>query len=195
MIIGLTGKMGAGKDTVADYLVDRYQFRKVGFSDQIYDGVCGLFGIDRSIALAWKDPQYNITVQVNSIQSTGPGLASFIRLEHIELTWRQFIQQYGTDMARKNWGEDFWVDLFEKKYLMNDNQNLVVRDVRFNNEAAMLGKNGATIWEVLRPGYEGDDHESEAGIHEGHIDGELTNDGSLTELYEMLDWWMEELRV
>jgi hypothetical protein len=189
MIIGLNGKMGAGKDTVADWLVQTHGFRKVGFSDEMYAGICGLFGIDLETALAWKDShKYGVTVRIRSPL-----------FEHVSMSWREFIQNYGTAMGRKVWGEDFWVEMFEKKYLGDQyddgNVSLVVRDVRFNNEAALLHRYGATIWEILRPGYEGDGHESEAGIDEKHIDGELTNDGTIDELHEMLNWWMEEIKL
>ena len=35
MIIGLCGKIGSGKDTIADYLVSKYNFKKVVMSDII----------------------------------------------------------------------------------------------------------------------------------------------------------------
>lgn len=191
MIIGLHGHIGAGKDTVADYLVAKYNFKKIGFSDQLYAGICGLFDITLEEALEWK--QGNIVVAIQNQESAIP-------TRHITLgqyTWREFLQHYGTEMGRKTWGEDFWIDMFEKKYLEQHSSSdfFVVRDVRFNNEAALLGSYGGTIWEVLRPGYDGDGHESEAGIEERHIDGELTNDGTIEELHEMLDWWMEELNA
>jgi len=35
MIIGLTGKRGTGKDTVADYLVRRYGYKKLDFTKDV----------------------------------------------------------------------------------------------------------------------------------------------------------------
>ena len=35
MIIGLAGKKGSGKDTIADYLCEQYGFIKYGFGDPI----------------------------------------------------------------------------------------------------------------------------------------------------------------
>ncbi len=187
MIIGLTGKLESGKDTIADYLVEKYGFDKVGFMDEMYRGVCGLFGIDLPTALAWKNPDYGMKVGIT-------GLVANTKLEFSEFTWREFLQRFGTEMARECWDEDFWIDRFERKYLEDSTSDfLVVKDVRLNNEALCLGSHGGTIWEVLRPGKDGDSHLTEAGIDERHIDGEIMNNASLEELYETLDWWMKEL--
>lgn len=35
-IIGLTGKGGSGKDTVADYLEEKYNFKKISFGELLY---------------------------------------------------------------------------------------------------------------------------------------------------------------
>lgn len=193
MIIGLTGKLESGKDTIADYLVEKYGFDKVGFMDEMYRGVCGLFGIDLETALRWKDSQFGVKVDItsNNMSQLGPSL---VRVEHVHLTWREFLQRFGTEMARECWDEDFWIDRFERKYLEDSTSDfLVVKDVRLNNEALCLGSHGGTIWEVLRPGKDGDSHLTEAGIDERHIDGEIMNNASLEELYETLDWWMKEL--
>lgn len=183
MIIGLTGKMGSGKDTIADYLVEKYNFRKVGFSDELYAAVCGLFDIDLEDAFRFKEDGTKIVIADNQFPLVSKG----------QFTWREFLQRFGTDMARKVWGENFWVERFTYKYLEEIPYDMVVRDIRFNNEAALINKYGGTIWEVTRPGYEGDEHESELGIHEGHIDGELNNSGTIPELHTMLDEWMETI--
>ena len=35
MIVGITGKANAGKDTIADYLVSQYSFKKIALADPI----------------------------------------------------------------------------------------------------------------------------------------------------------------
>jgi len=184
MIIGLNGHLGTGKDTVADCLVEHYGFKKIGFSDMLYAGVEGLLDIDHDAALQYKNDS-QITIEMFD-GSTGM----------LQYTFREFLQRFGTEMGRDVWGEDFWIELFEHEYDLPAAQHgdidYVVRDVRFNNEAFLLAQYGGFVWQIHRPEHDGDSHESESGINEEHIVGDIVNDGSLDELYETVNEWMEE---
>lgn len=188
MIIGLTGKKQAGKDTVADYLVEHYGYTKVGFSDVMYEAVCALWGIDLEQALDYKTSNIVTTIQeLNSLTDHNDfrhNLGSY--------TWREHLQRFGTEMGRNVFGEDFWVDQFSQKYLRHGaDNNYVVRDVRYNNEAKMISAWQGDIWMIHRPELPDDDtHETEAGIDENFIRGDLLNDGTIEQLYEMLAEWM-----
>ena len=48
VIICLSGKAGAGKDTAADVLVKRYAFRKMSFADPLRDLCSRVFGLHMS---------------------------------------------------------------------------------------------------------------------------------------------------
>lgn len=45
MIIGISGKMGSGKDTAATHLVERYGYRRVALADKLKEVAYDLFGI------------------------------------------------------------------------------------------------------------------------------------------------------
>ena len=49
MIIGMCGLIGTGKDTVADILVNNYNFKKLSFADKLKDGVATVFSWDRQM--------------------------------------------------------------------------------------------------------------------------------------------------
>jgi hypothetical protein len=55
VVIALSGWKGAGKDTVADYLVRKYGCIKVSFADKLKDLVAKLYGVPRDY---FDDPQY-----------------------------------------------------------------------------------------------------------------------------------------
>ena len=46
-LIGLTGKAGSGKDTVADGLVKSNGYRKIAFADVLKDMICALLSVTR----------------------------------------------------------------------------------------------------------------------------------------------------
>jgi cytidylate kinase len=49
MIIGVCGLIGAGKDTIADYLVNVHGFRRDSFAASLKDAVAAIFGWDRDM--------------------------------------------------------------------------------------------------------------------------------------------------
>ena len=49
MIIGLVGFQGAGKDTIADYLVNIHEFKRESFANTLKDAVAHIFGWDREL--------------------------------------------------------------------------------------------------------------------------------------------------
>lgn len=188
MIIGLTGKIGSGKDTVADYLVEYHGFQKVGFSDVMYNAVCALWGITLEEALDYKRDA------VASVHIAWDHRIPSDTLSH-NWTWREFLQRFGTEMGREVFGPDFWVEQFANRYLsydddVLDSRNYVVRDVRFNNEAELITDYAGDIWHIVRPGFEGDEHVSESGINPTYVRGDIGNDGTIEELHTLLADWM-----
>ena len=64
MIIGICGLIGSGKDTIADYLVTNYNFKKLSFADKLKDSVATMFDWDRDLldgktdeSRAWREKE------------------------------------------------------------------------------------------------------------------------------------------
>ena len=57
MIIGVCGLIGAGKDTIADYLVNIHQFRRESFANTLKDAVSSEFGWDRTAGRTYQAQQ------------------------------------------------------------------------------------------------------------------------------------------
>lgn len=159
MIIGLTGKRGAGKDIVADYLVGQYGFVRVAFADPLKESVGALFGITREQIEKWKNDRY-VSVSV----SVGFELEDGYQIPTAVLSFRKFLQRYGTEAHRQIFGDDFWIDqTFEHiRRLLREGRDVIITDVRFDNEAEVITSVGGTVVEVKRPQNEvADDHASE----------------------------------
>ena len=48
-VIGIVGLIGAGKDTVADYLVNFHGYKRESFANSLKDAVAQVFGWDREL--------------------------------------------------------------------------------------------------------------------------------------------------
>ena len=141
IIIGVTGLIGAGKDTVADYLVNTYEFRRESFATSLKDAVGNIFGWDRTMlegktaqARAWRE-------EVDTWWAT--------QLNMPHLTPRWVLQYFGTDVLRNNLHDDIWIASLERK-LLSSTDNIVISDCRFKNEVAMIRGNGGVIVQVQR---------------------------------------------
>lgn len=181
MIIGITGQKGAGKDTIADYLVSEYGFIKVGFADALKGAVAQLFILTDEQVERFKENDA-ITIWANSKDFPLVSLTT-------PLTMRIILQRMGTEVGRELFGENFWVHLLAAK--IDKVQNYVIKDVRFENEADMVENFAGHMWRVLRPGYEGDDHASEQEQRNLRVEMEIWNGSDINSLHKAVDEIME----
>ena len=177
-LIGLNGVAGSGKDTVADRLGGLYGYKKLSFASHLKDIAALSFGLERDQLddQAYKKrymPRYGKTV-------------------------REILQILGTECFRNNFSDSFWTDHIE--YLidvyMEENPSglIIISDVRFSNESALIRKRGGYIVNIDRD-IETDvpAHASEEGIDPNHIDYRLNNNFSYDNLYKeianMVETW------
>ena len=102
---------------------------------------------------------------------------------------RHMMQTLGTEWGRACIHPDFWVMIAraETRRILADGRSVVIDDVRFPNEAAMIRDLGGELWRIERPGiaYNGD-HESEGGLDDITPDRVIVNDGSIDQLLEKI---------
>lgn len=99
---------------------------------------------------------------------------------------RRFLQELG-DATKDALGPDIWVDLAEARIDAHATApGIVVTDVRYPAEAAMLRRHGALIVEIRRAGHHGDTHSSETDQRLVVPDEILENTGDAAELQEAL---------
>ena len=156
MIIGLTGRKGCGKSSVAKIFADRLGYEILSFASPIKD-MLRVLGLGEA---ELNDP----TIKE-------------IPLDEYGKTPRELMQILGTEFGRERVSQNIWIRALEKK--IHPDKNYVIDDVRFPNEAAMVHARGGKIVRVYRPMQEEeaakDPHLSEAGLDSEQIDYELRN--------------------
>ncbi len=179
MIIGLTGKSGAGKDEVAKRLVLKHGFSRLAFADPLKIAARHIFGL--SDAQLWGaekdkiDPYWGMT----------PG---------------QLMQRLGTECLRNGFapvpgiGEDVWIKALFRK--VEPGRDYVITDVRFPNEADEIKRWGGKIYRVIRPGHVSAraPHVSENALLDYETAGRIWNARTLEALYETVDLVMTQAR-
>lgn len=141
MIIGLLGFAGAGKGTVADILVDDYEYHKLAFADTLKDITSLVFGWNRALLEGDTEVSRAFREKRDDFWS-----ARFGR----EITPRIILQQIGTEAMRDVIDQNIWVYSLEQKIQNSSADNIVITDVRFPNEIELIRKLGGKLIRVKR---------------------------------------------
>lgn len=140
MIIGVCGLIGAGKDTVADYLVNIHEFRRDSFAATLKDAVSAVFGWDRDMLEGRTRSSREWREQPDHWWSKRLG---------IEVTPRLMLQLWGTEVCRNGFHDDIWIASLENK-LRNTTDNVVISDCRFPNEIQAIRNQQGIVIQVTR---------------------------------------------
>lgn len=159
---------GCGKSTVADLFIER---ERVSFAAPLKRAVWNMLD---DLELAGFHYVYE-------------GKEAII--PELGVSARHMMQTLGTEWGRACIHPDFWVMIARAKAerILADGRSVVIDDVRFPNEAAMIRELGGELWRIERPSiaYDGD-HESEGGLEDITPDRVIVNDGTLVQLKEKL---------
>lgn len=140
MIISISGLIGSGKDTIADYLVNSHNFRRESWAGALKDALSVIFGWDR-VLLEGKTEQSRKWREVPDEWWTQ-------RLGET-ITPRRILQEWGTDVCRNHFHDDIWIASLENK-LRHTSDNIVISDSRFANEITSVKRLGGITVRVNR---------------------------------------------
>jgi hypothetical protein len=170
MLIGITGKAGVGKDTVADELWRKHAFTRIAFADPMKRAAQEMFGL--TDAETWSRVLKEVVIP------------------YWGLSPRRIFQLIGTDAMQPTFGKDVWVKRWQLSYnLVKDSDHVIVPDVRFDHEAKMIRSMGGYVVKVEREFQSSLDnqaqaHISEAGVSYDLIDATIKNEGSIPDLHK-----------
>ncbi len=205
MILGITGRIGSGKDTIADYLITRHRFKRMSYAEPLKDAISAIFGWDRELLEGMTKHSREWREQVD------PWWAERLGITHLTPRW--VLQHWGTEVCRRAFHNDIWVASIQNK-LRSIKDDVVLSDCRFPNEVDAIKKSGGMTIRVERgecpvwykdaltvnkglntPGYKEAQYRLEnANIHASEYssvgllyDHIIANDGTVDELYRKID--------
>lgn len=163
MIIGITGKMQNGKDTLGKIIKQNYpEYEIIHFADALKQICVNYLGLtDYQVNTGWGKKEFN---------------------EFWGMTNRQILQKVGTDAMRNGFCEDVWCKVMSLR--LKEDKNYIVPDVRFDDQAKMLLDKGGIIIKINRESVNNtnENHKSQKGISEEFITCHIQNDGTIEEL-------------
>jgi dephospho-CoA kinase len=145
MIIGICGRIGAGKTTTARALNAFLDNSEIyGFGDYVKELLGKVFDIGADVIDNIKN---NTTISIES-----PNF-------NTKLSMRKVLQRLGTEALREMVDEDFWVKLLKNDLEKNGKKYdyIILHDVRFKNELQICDK----IIYVKNKNQEQNSHKSE----------------------------------
>lgn len=175
----LTGTIGSGKSTAAHFLVEQ-GFVELTFADPLKQ-IGLIFGFE---------PQ-----QMYGTQEQKLAIGGFWKM-----SGREFMQKFGTDICRDvlpdvipqmKSDDSIWIQLMNKKILdiwkANPEQNIVIGDGRFINEAEFVKSLGGVIIRLHR-GQSNSTHKSETDIAGMKVSFEVDNGQTLDHLHGQINY-------
>jgi hypothetical protein len=184
VIIGVSGKAGSGKDTIAKYLHDEYGFATLAFADPMKAFCAELF--DWSYDQLW-----------------GP---SELR-EQVDQKWgfspRKALQLLGTEWGRAL-DENMWVKIGlekAKQKIKDGYPGVVITDCRFKNEIGQVKAAGGSLLRVVRSSNTGGSsgvagHASEReqdSIQESEFSAVIRNEGTIEDLHRRIEDFLDAI--
>lgn len=178
-LVTVSGYATSGKDSVADILVEEFGWYKTYMSKPLEQA---LLTLNPWVPWTGGDPQTNTYWARYSELHARVGYDESKKNPEV----RRLLQTLGTEVGRKMFGEDTWLDIVdvEAQNKLASGINVVVTGVRYPNELAKFFRwsRSMSVW-VDRPGVGPvNDHSSDNTLTPDEFDVVCNNDGTLEDL-------------
>lgn len=141
MLIGITGLIGSGKDTIANHLVEKYNYERYSWATPLKDMTATVFGWDRDMLEGTTPEQRAQREQVDPWWDR--------KLDKYGLVSPRWALQFiGTEVMRNTLHPDIWV--LAGMHRIEGKKNVVISDTRFPNEIKAIREMGGVVWNVQR---------------------------------------------
>jgi len=193
IVIGIGGKIGAGKDAIGRHLQTHYNFHVIRFADDLKEEVLRI--MRKTVEEIWK-VYYTGSVFEASMMMGNPS-----EMDLRKMIWdekppiiRRMLQEWGTEL-RRNEDPDYWIKLWSAKVRRSLDQGYSVAapDTRFKNELEAVKAFGGRFVRTVRPGSVGGDHASETEMDAFEADHTFQNTKGLPFLFAQVDGYLESL--
>jgi len=198
MIVSIYGRNNAGKTTLANMLVDKYNFVRLSFAGALREIVKSYFGIDNS----WKTDtfwnMYSDKKYLTGVESLFSIINNANDIKYLMLNrvskattkrqaYRITMELVGTELFRNLILKDIWIAItvFNVFRYLGEGKNIVIDDMRFNNEYEVLSNLNAVFIKIVSPFEEPmGTHESQKYTDDFRKDYVIYNDGTKDDLFE-----------
>ena len=198
MVVNIYGKNKSGKTTLANILEREYGFVKLEFAKAMREVIKIYFDVDTS----WKvDSNWNLYSDDTYINGMNKFFldvgndfslkALFFDRVRIATTkyecYRITLELIGTEVFRNLISKDIWVSIliFNTIKCLGKGNNVVIDDLRFDNEYFALSNLNSIFIKMESPFMEGNNgHESQKYIDSFVYDYFINNDGTKEDLLE-----------
>jgi hypothetical protein len=159
IIIGLTGKKGSGKSTVADYLKEQYNFTEYAFADKLKTICMEIFGLNYKQLYGTPHDKERI----DDFWDVSPRVI----MQEVGTAFRN-IEKSNSDLNK------IWIKSLHREINMKKNNLVVISDIRYPDELESIREYKKKDWKVLilniqRNEISDDLHESETQILDSDI--------------------------